>query len=96
MSINYKSLLIFSCPRSSLPTLLSDSRLIIQSDRRGNALPSNQMTSKFLTEVSWRLYEIRQPPISLQIRPLNNLRREIPQDRQAREDRLDGLDRQDR
>ena len=68
MSINYTSLLIFSCPRSSVPSLLIDSRSIVQSDRCGN-----QKTSKFLTQASWRLYEIRQPqpcvqpPTSLKI-----------------------------
>ena len=60
MSINYTSLLIFSCPRSSVPSLLIDSRFIVQSDRCGN-----QMTSKFLTQASWRLYEIMHPPTCL-------------------------------
>ena len=33
---------------------------IIYSDRRGNARSSGQTTSNFLTQASWRLYEIRQ------------------------------------
>ena len=41
------------------------SPLSIQSDQRGNARASGQITSKFLTQVSLRLYEIRQPPTSL-------------------------------
>ena len=35
---------------------------IIYSDRRGNARSSGQTTSNFLTQASWRLYEIRPPP----------------------------------
>ena len=44
---------------------LSNSRFIIQSDRRDNACASGQITSNFLTQASRRLYEIRQPPTSL-------------------------------
>ena len=96
MSILYKSLLIFSCPRSSIPTLLCDSWFIIQSDRRGNVRPSNQMTSKFLTQASWRLYEIRQPPTSFQIRPLNSGEKYLRTDKTERTDWTDWTVRTDR
>ena len=39
--------------------------IINLSDRRGNARASGQITSNFLTQASWRLIEIRQPPTSL-------------------------------
>ena len=38
--------------------------IINQGDRRGNARASGQITSNFLIQASWRLYEIRQPPTS--------------------------------
>ena len=37
----------------------------MQSDRHGNLRASGQITSKFLTQVSWGLCEIRQPPTCL-------------------------------
>ena len=39
--------------------------IINLSDRRGNAHASGHITSNFLTQASWMLYEIRQPPTSL-------------------------------
>ena len=57
---------MFSCQSSYIPTLvMSHSWFIIQGDRRGNARASGQITSNFLTQASWRLYEIRQPSTSL-------------------------------
>ena len=44
---------------------LSDSWLSIESDWRSNARASGQITSNFLTQASWRLCEIRQPPTCL-------------------------------
>ena len=48
-----------------LPSWVSHSWFIIRGNRRGNARASGQITSNFLTQESWRLYEIRQPPTCL-------------------------------
>ena len=57
---------MFSYQSSYIPTLvMSHSWIIIQGDRRGNARAPGQITSNFLTQASWRLYEIRQPSTSL-------------------------------
>ena len=36
--------------------------IINLSNQSGNARGSGQITSNFLTQANWRLYEIRQPP----------------------------------
>ena len=38
---------------------VTDWWFIIQRDRRSNARPSDRITSNFLTQANWRLYEIR-------------------------------------
>ena len=66
---------------------LTDSWFIIQSDRRGNARASGQINSNFLTQVRWRLCQIRHPPTCLSttskfrirlLRIFKQVRREIP------------------
>ena len=44
---------------------VSELWFIIQSDRRGNVRRSGQTTSNFLTQESWRLYEVKQPATCL-------------------------------
>ena len=50
-----------------LPPLLINSQccVAVQRDRRGNAHTSGHISCNFLKLASWRLYEIRQPPICL-------------------------------
>ena len=56
--------IIFSCSNSSLPINMggTHSWLSIQSDRRDTPRLSGLITSNFLKQAIWRLYEIRQPP----------------------------------
>ena len=55
---------IFSCPSSSIPTLVIHSRLSIHSDRQSRA--SSQITSNFITRTSkLEVIRISQPPTYL-------------------------------
>ena len=76
---------------------LTDWVMIINlSNRCSNARRSGQITSNFLTQASLRLYEIRQPPTSFQIRPLNSGEKYLRTDKTERTDWTDWTVRTDR